>query len=463
MLGFGSVIGAGLFVASGVAVSTAGPSVLIGFIIGGVALAGVLSALAEMAAADPAPGGLRRYAGETLGPWIGFTTGWMYWASGVLTMSSEVTAAALIAHLLVPGTPVWLFSLVFSAGITAINFIDVRGYGKVESGLTLIKVAALAGFVLIAGYFALTGARSGLISIVASGTGIARVFPTGPRGLASAMLMVMFAYAGIQVVAMAAPDTENPARTVPRALWLLTFGIVALYLLVFALLLVVFPWADLAPGTSPFVQALQGLGLRWVDTILSLVILSAALSTLNSHLYGVGRMLSTLARDGEAPRMLGRVSRAGVPGPAVAVSALVLAAAVVTAYLLPHQAYVLITSASGFVSMFNWSIICLAHLRFRPLALKRSPDCLVYRAPGFPYLSLLTIAIAVGVLFTTPLMPGQTPALFVGVAMFALISIIYFAVARPRLAGKAKRRTDVRRYEPEPEDVRNRGDRLRQR
>jgi len=439
MIGFGSVIGAGLFVASGLAVRQAGPAVLLGFAVGGIGLTGVLFGLAEMAAADPAPGGLRHYAAKTLGPWMGFTVGWMYWTSGVLTMSSEVTAAALVAHVWLPALPLWALSLFFSVAVTAINFMDVRGYGKVETALSLIKVAALVGFIGVGLSFFVRGADSGLAAIRAGGSDIVKIFPTGLRGLAASMLMVMFSYAGVQTVAMAAPDTVDPPQIVPRGLTLLTLGILGLYLFSFGTLLLIHPWNELTSGVSPFVQALRGIGLTWADSVFSLIILSAALSSLNSNLYSVSRMLFALARDGDAPRVLARQTKGGVPGWALAASSLMLGAAVLLAYLLPHQAYVLVTGASGFISMFNWLVAALCHLRFRRQLLRTNPARLVYRAWGYPYLSFATIAITGAVLLTTPLAPGQLPGLIVGVTQFCLINGIYWLFLRSNRLPASKR------------------------
>ena len=438
LLGLGSVIGAGLFVASGVAVRQAGPAVLIAYVIGGVALVGVLSGLAEMAAANPAPGGLRTYAREAFGPWLGFTVGWMYWTSGVLTMSSEVTAAALMAHTWFPHSPLWVLSLVFSAGVGGINSLGVRRFGKVEDALAVVKVLALVAFVAIGGYFLLRGVGTGLDTIRSEGVGLGRLFPTGWRGLGASMLMVMFSYAGVQVVAMAASDTQDPARTFPRIIKALTLSVLVLYLSAFVVLLLVMPWNQVNTGSSPFVQALQRLGLRRVDQIFTFVILTAALSSLNSALYGVSRMLYGLARDGEAPGVFVRLTRSGIPGWALAGSSLVLVAAILVAYWLPRQAYLLITSASGFVSMFNWLVVALGHLRYRQILLRRNPGGLVYRAWGYPYLSLVTAGITAGVLLTTPLAPGQVVGLGVGVVMFCLVSLAYLLVIRPRRLARKK-------------------------
>ncbi|MHB0886638.1 MAG: amino acid permease [Bacillota bacterium] len=432
MLGLGSVVGAGLFVATGLAVRQAGPAVLLAFAIGGVALVGVLTGLAEMAATNPATGGLRTYAREAFGPWLGFVIGWMYWSSGVLTMSSEVTAASLIAHLWFPHTPLWTLSIFFSIIITAVNFMDTRGFGKVEDGLAVVKVAALVAFTLIGAYFLTRGAGAGLRAIAAEGPGLARFFPTGLRGLGASMLMVMFAYAGVQVVAMAAPETRDPPRTVPRLIRGLIITVLVLYFSAFTVLLLVIPWRELTPGVSPFVQALQRLGLLRIDGVFALVILTAALSSLNSALFSVSRMLRALALDGEAPRAFAHESKFGVPTWSTAASGVVLALAALVAYALPHQAYVLITSASGFIAMFNWTVIALTHVRYRPVLLRQKSGGLVYRAWGYPYLSLLTAAIAVGVLLTTPLVPGQLPGLIVGTVQFGLVNAVYFLFIRNR-------------------------------
>ncbi|MHB9145546.1 MAG: amino acid permease [Symbiobacteriia bacterium] len=434
MLGFGSIIGAGFFVASGLAVRQAGPGILLGFVIGAVGFVGVLSALAEMATANPAPGGFRTYAREALGPYMGFTVGWMYWTSGVLTMSSEVTAAALLANYWLPHWPLWLLSLLFSLLITGINFMDTRGFGEVETVFAGVKVIALTAFIAIGAYAILRG-LGGLHPAPAAGVGsagLAGFFPTGARGVAASMLMVMFTYAGVQVVGMVAPDTRDTARTMPRAIGILSVSLIGLYLASFAVLLLVLPWQQVSTQSSPFVQALQRLGLLWASPVMNLVILTAALSALNSSLYGVSRMLYALSLDKEAPGVFQRKTPLGIPGWALAGSSAVLVIAIVLAYLLPRQAYLYITSAGGFISMFNWLIIGVTHLRYRPLLLRRQPDRLVYRAIGFPTLTWATILITAAVLLTTPLARGQIVGLVVGVSQFILVSLVYVLFIRPR-------------------------------
>lgn len=458
MIGFGSIIGAGLFVASGLAVRSAGPSVVIGFLIGGIALAGVLNGLAEMASADPGPGGLRRYAARNLGPYMGFTIGWMYWSSGVVTMASEATAASLMARLWLPQVPLWVFSLVFSVLVTAVNFLDLRGYGKIETALSLMKILSLVAFAVVGLYFIARGSNAGIQAVRSHPPGVSALFPNGARGLAASMLMIMFSYAGVQSVGMASADARNPGRVVPRALTIVTISVVGLYLVIFTVLLVIFPWNQLTPGSSPFVQALQLLGLGWADKALTLVVMLAALSSMNTQLYGVSRMLYSLAKEGEAPRSFAREIKTGVPGAALGISGLVLAVGVVLAYWLPQSVYVLVTGAGGFISMFNWMVIGMSHLRFRPRFLRQNPSGLIYRSWGFPYLSMFTVAIAAGVLVTTPLAPGQLPGLVFGVTEFVLISIAYVVVMKPRLKGRARVQQRAQRFQPpgQPRDVRRR-------
>jgi AAT family amino acid transporter/GABA permease/proline-specific permease ProY len=424
MLGFGSVIGAGLFVASGAAVKAAGPAVLLAFLIGAVAFFGVLSGLAEMATANPAHGGLRTYAREALGPWMGFTVGWMYWSSGVLTMSAEVTAAALLAHQWLPRAPLWSLCLAFAAGVTAINFLGARGFGRVEGGLSIIKVLALVLFVVGGGALLLRGG--------APGRSVGGFLPNGTSGFFSSLLLVMVTYAGVQVVAMAAPETSDPPRMVPQAVRWLTVSVVALYLSAFTVLVLLLPPAQINLGTSPFVQALGGLRLPWLNAGFNLVILTAALSSLNSALFSVSRMLRALATDGQAPRIFLRSSGAGIPAWALAGSAIMLMIGVILSFVLPHQAYLLITSASGFTAMFNWAAISLCHLRYRPLLEARGP--LPFRAWGFPYLPLATLGVVAMVMGTTLLARTQLIGLAVGTTQFLLVSSVYFLAFRQRRA-----------------------------
>lgn len=445
MLGFGSIIGAGVFVASGIAVRQAGPAVLLAFLIGAVALVGVLSGLAEMATANPSRGGIRTYAREALGPWMGFTVGWMYWTSGVLTMSSEVTAASLLANAWLPHWPLWTLSLLFSAVVTGVNFLDARGFGKVETAFAAVKVAALVGFAAIGLFAVLRGQGLGLQAARAQGSLAAAFFPHGVRGLAASMLMVMFTYAGVQVVGMAAPETRDIRRTVPRAITTLSATLILLYLASFSILLLLLPWSHVSTQSSPFVQALQRLGLVWGSPVMNLVILTAALSSLNSALFGVSRMLYSLAGDRQAPRIFLRQNGAGAPVWATAGSSIVLGLAILLAYLLPREAYLLITGASGFVGMFNWLVISLSHLRYRPKLFRKNPNGLSYRAWGYPYLTLATAAIVIGVLLTAPLVPSQTVGLRVGLAQFTLITLVYFLAIRRR-QGQGGRSSPVRTW-----------------
>lgn len=444
MLGYGSIIGAGLFVASGLAVQQAGPAVLIAFAIGAVALVGVLTALAEMAAANPAAGGLRTFARESMGPWMGFTVGWLYWASGVATMSTEVTAAALLAHLWLPGTPLWVLTLAFAVLVAGINFMDPRGFGKVEGALSSVKVAALIGFIAIGVWALARGQGAGLHALRAAGFSPGALFPAGVRGVGASLLMVMATYAGVQSVAMAAAETRDPARTVPRAIGVLTVSVILLYLGAFSVLILVLPWNQILMGASPFVQALSSLGLPGLQHVLNFVVLTAALSALNSSLFAISRMLRSLAQDAEAPRILKRSSPTGNPTWAVAGSSAALLVAILISYLMPARAFQLVASASASTAMFSWSIIGLCHLRYRPV-LEREGK-LVYRAGGFPLLTLASLAIMFLTLLSTPLNPGQVPGLVVAVTEFTLISLVYWLFMRSR-AGVPGGRGRLRRVE----------------
>lgn len=445
MLGLGGVIGAGIFLASGITISRAGPAVIVSYLIGAVIMYLIVSALAEMSVANPVAGSFRVYAGEALGPLFGLTAGWMYWTSGVLTMSSEVTAAAIFARWWLPGIPLWVLSLAFSLLITGLNFLDVRGFGRIEAFLSALKVVALAGFALagaafIFGFFPGRPA-AGLGNLTAHGG----FWPRGLIGALSAMLMVMFSYAGTSVIGLAAAEARDPGKTVPQGIRVIIGAVVILYLGAITAVLAILPWRALGAGVSPFTAALDALGARWAGGVMNFVVLSAALSSMNTAMYGVSRMLYSLARDGLAPSGLSRVNRRGIPLNAIAVSSLVLAGAAALAYLLPRQAFIYITSSSGFVSMFNWATIAATHLRYRPMLERRLPDGLEHRTFGFPWTSRLGLVLVVGVILTVPLAPGQWVGLALGSTLFIVLAGTYYLT---RLRRVPRQGTERRRMAP---------------
>lgn len=430
MIGLGGVIGSGIFLASGEAVRAAGPAVLVAYGLGAFLVALTQSALVEMAVDRPAAGSFRVYAREELGPLFGFTTGWMYWTSGVVGMASEITAASLFTRYWLPGVPIWLLSLLYLAAVMVMNLGDTRGFGKVESYLSAIKVAALVGLVGI-GLWLLFGPGG-------RGLGLYRqepFMPAGWLGVAGSMLLVTFSMAGNSVVTIAAADTENPAQVMPRAV-LTVLGVTSLlYVGAVFVLLGIVPWHQVPTGTSPFVSLLASAGLPAAPSVLNAVVLSAAVSALNSMVYACSRMLYSLAGDGSAPAFLRRRWANGAPGPATLFCGAAVLFALGLSGLLPGRAFLFLTSISSFVTLTNWTTIGLSHLHFRFRTGGNRQGA--YRAPGYPFTTLLALAMVAAVALTAPLVPGQAAGLGVGAAAYVLWMGIYWLRERRGLPGRA--------------------------
>jgi L-asparagine transporter-like permease len=439
LLTLGGIMGSGLFLASGMAIHLAGPSIVVVFLVGFVAMALEITALAEMSAADPTPGSFLVYCQRVLGPGFTFVTGWIYWFSSVLTMSSEVTAAALFTRTWVPATPLWLWSLAYSALIVGLNFVSVRGFGQVEAVLAGVKVLAVllflaAGTAALAGWLPAQPARG--LATWSQALAQGGWLPHGAQGAAAALLLVLFAYAGTGVIGMAAAETAHPARTIRQALRATIAWVAVLYLGSAVFLVTLVPWTSAPTHSSPFVHAVATLGIPFAAALLNLVLLTAVLSTMNAALYANVRVLYSLAHEGQAPRALGRLNHRGLPVAATWTSAGLLLGAIALAYLLPHRAYAYLVTATGFQAMFIWLIVLLTHLRYRPYLLRHRAQALHFRLPGYPLTTLLPMAIVLIGLAAALREPSEAVGAGVGFGGIVAATVLWFGL-RHRLQSPA--------------------------
>jgi AAT family amino acid transporter len=434
MLTLGGVMGSGLFLASGLAIRAAGTGIILLFAVGLLAMSLEITALGEMSAADPVPGSFLVYCRRVLGPGWTFVSGWIYWFSSVLTMSSEVTAAGILPRVWFSGVPLWIWSLLYSALIVGVNLVGVRSFGTIEAGMAVIKVGAVLAFValgvaFLAGWLPHAASPGGGLAALAHVSSFA---PHGILVMSSGMLLVLFAYAGTGVIGMAAAETRDPARTIPAAVRGTIVLVAVMYLGSSVLLVTMRSWLAAPTASSPFVAALAATGLPLVAGIMNLVLLFAVLSTMNAALYANVRVLYTLAKEHQAPGYLGRLNRHGVPALATAASALLLVGTITLALFLPHKAYTYLVTATGFQAMFIWLMVLTTHLRYRPYLLRQG-KALPYRLWGYPYTTILTMLIVVAALGA---------ALFAGLdvtgSVFGLIGILLavliWVLARGRLA-----------------------------
>lgn len=431
MIAFGGVIGAGLFVGSGVVIKSAGPAAVLSFVITGLLVVLVMRMLAEMAAALPAVGSFYEYArlawGEHPrgGELAGFVTGWMYWYFWVIVVALEAVAGAGLVRFWLPDVPAWFVSLGLLLLLTLTNLISVRAFGEFEFWFASIKVAAIVVFLMAASSYVIglwPGVAPGFANLTAHG-GFA---PNGVLPILTGAVAATGFYFGAEIVTIAAAEAAEPAKAVARA----TNSVItrALIFYVGSILLVVclVPW-DSAPIGTPYVSALSAMGIPAAAQIMNGVVLTAVLSALNSGLYASSRMLFALTRRGDAPKGLAKLNRNGVPARAILLGTLFGYGAVVMSYVSPDTVFAFLINSYGTVAIFVYVLIALSELRLRARLEREDPARLRIRMWAYPYLTYFAIAGMLGIVVAMAFIPEQRIPLLFGVISLG-IALLAFGV-----------------------------------
>ncbi len=392
MLGLGGVIGAGLFVGSGAGIGIAGPAIICSYLLAGALAMLVMRALGEMSAAMPASGSFSVYAERALGRWAGFSAGWLYWFLLVVVLAVEATGAAKIANGWLPSVDQWVWVLIFMVVFTVSNLAAVKNFGEFEFWFAALKVGAIVLF-LILGTLAIFGLLpaashySGDPIGMANLTGRGGFFPEGFGGVVAGMLAVIFAFGGLEVVTIAAAESDDPAKSVARAVRSAVWRILFFYVGSMVVIVTLLPWDSLKPGESPYVAVLDSIGIPAAGQIMNIVVFVALLSALNANLYGSSRMVFSLAERGEAPTALLKVSGGGVPRRAVFASVAFGFVSVVLNLLWPDTVFLYMLNAVGAVLLFVWALIAVSQLKLRRALERDMPERLTLRMWCFPYLT----------------------------------------------------------------------------
>ena len=445
LIGIGGIIGAGFFLGCGLPIRIAGPAVLVSFVIGGLLTAQVTGALTSIASYHPVEGSFKVFADMYIGPFAGYMQGWIYYITSVLTIASEAVAMGVFTKMWWPGIPLWISSLTFSAVILLINALGVQNFGRVESFMSVVKIAALAGFIVYIALLLLPNIH-GTAAGRASGAGIPLVqssafFPHGISGILQSMLIVVFAYAGIGVFATAAPKVRDP-RVIDRgALWTIAL-LGALYIAAIGLLLLIEPWQTVNTRTSPFVLTLERAGAPLWAGVFNAVILVASFSVMAGAVFSANQILHSMGMEREAPRFVTRVSRGGVPSGALACTAGGILLSIGAAYLLPSNIYNFLISASSFMTFFYWFLMLWTFLSWRrtPEGRQSRKSILAFGQPYSTALSMLLIVILTGYAL---LQRDQRLAFYAFLVLSALVAVSYLAAGRQRRKSLAQPSRDM--------------------
>ncbi len=421
MIAIGGVIGAGLFVGSGVVINEAGPASFLTYAITGVLIILVMRMLGEMATANPSTGSFSDYARSALGGWAGFSVGWLYWYFWVIVVGFEAVAGAKVLTYWIDA-PLWLLSLGLMILMTATNLFSVASFGEFEFWFAGIKVFAIIAFIVLGGLyvFGIWPNKSLDFSNLTSYGGF---FPNGVAAIFASIVVVIFSMVGAEIATIAAAESDNPERAITKATNSVIFRIAIFFVGSIFLLAVIVPWNSSEMGASPYVAAFTAMGIPGADHIMNAVVLTAVLSCLNSGLYTASRMLFVLAARREAPVQLIRVNARGVPFAAILLSSLVGFLCVIAAAVSPDTVFLFLLNSSGAIILFVYLLISISQVVLRR---RTSTEKLKVKMWLFPVLSLITIAGILAVLVQMAMTSGVREQLVLSLVAWAVVVIAYF-------------------------------------
>ncbi|NLU70853.1 amino acid permease [Streptomyces sp. HNM0574] len=393
MIAIGGTIGTGLFLGAGTAISQAGPSLIIWYIIAGTILFLVMRALGELLTHRPVAGSFAEYARTFLGPFWGYATAWTYWIMWVTTGMAEITAAGQYIRYWFPDFAEWKTALISLIVLFFVNLVSVKAFGELEFWFALIKVLAIVAMILIGLAVLVIGFSD--VGDTASPTHLwadGGIAPNGVWDSVMTLQIVLFAYLGVELVGVTAGEAKDPQKNIPRAINSLPLRFGLFYVGTLLVILSVVSWSEFGPGVSPFVAAFGKIGIPAAAGIVNFVVLTAALSSCNAGgLYSTARMLRTASVNGHGPRPLAKMTGRGVPALALFVSACVMGLGVWVNAVDPDNAFVYITSVSTGGAIMVWSVILVTHLRYRRAVAAGTATASHYRMPGAPYTNWLAL------------------------------------------------------------------------
>ncbi|HGM6312876.1 MAG: amino acid permease [Pseudomonas putida] len=434
-MALGSAIGTGLFYGSASAIQMAGPAVLLAYLIGGAAVFMVMRALGEMAVHNPVAGSFGHYASTYLGPMAGFILGWTYAFEMVIVAIADVTAFGIYMGFWFPEVArwIWVLGIVFLIG--GLNLCNVKVFGEMEFWLSLLKVGAIVAMILAGlGIMALGFSQVGTGHAV----GVSNLFdhggfmPNGVGGLIASFAVVMFAFGGIEIIGVTAGEAKDPQRVIPKAINAVPLRILLFYVLTLFVLMCLYPWPQIGSEGSPFVQIFSNLGIGSAAAVLNVVVISAAISAINSDIFGAGRMMYGLAHQGHAPRSFGKLSKHGVPWMTVVVMGAALLIGVLLNYLIPENVFLLIASIATFATVWVWLMILLTQVAMRRSMSREEVAQLKFPVPFWPYGPAMAIAFMVFIFGVLGYFPDTQAALIVGVIWVVFLVASYLLWCKPR-------------------------------
>ncbi|MFI8376665.1 amino acid permease [Pseudomonas helleri] len=413
LIALGGAIGTGLFLGSAGVLKSAGPSMILGYAICGFIAFMIMRQLGEMIVEEPVAGSFSHFAHKYWGGFAGFMSGWNCWVLYILVGMSELTAVGKYVHYWWPEIPTWASAAAFFVLINVINLTNVKVFGEAEFWFAIIKVVAIVGMIALGSYLLVSGS-GGPQASVSNLWEHGGFFPHGITGLVMAMAFIMFSFGGLEMLGFTAAEADQPRTVIPKAINQVIYRILIFYIGALVVLLSLTPWDSLLEtlnaggdsySSSPFVQVFSMLGSNTAAHILNFVVLTAALSVYNSGTYCNSRMLLGMAQQGDAPKVLAKIDKRGVPVNSILASAAVTVIAVLLNYLMPHDALELLMSLVVATLVINWAMISFSHFKFRQ-HMDKTGQTSLFKALWYPYGNYICLAFVAFILIIMLMIPG---------------------------------------------------------
>lgn len=367
-IGIGGIVGSGFFLGSAIAIKQAGPSVIIAFIFGGFIMAEVLGAMTSISINRPVTGSFRVYTEEFLGKFTGYILGWIIYISGILGIASEAIAAAVFLKYWLPGISIAILSLSVIAIVILINMLQMKYFSYVESGMAAIKILVIIIFIVIGFIFIFT---HGVQVKPLPFSGIGALFKNNIYGFFQSMLVVVFAYSGISTIAMATSEVKKPCISIPKATILVTLGLLSLYTLTMLVVTLTINSSSINANSSPLIQSLAVMNIKWVSNIINGVILIATFSVMIGNYYSCDEVLVSLSEAKEAPKIFNKKNKSGFYRNIWLLTGVTSIIVIMLSFLLSAKLFNYLISACSYFSFINWIINLIVYLLWQK---KRSID-----------------------------------------------------------------------------------------
>ncbi|MFT9849682.1 amino acid permease [Aneurinibacillus sp. REN35] len=433
MISLGGVIGTGLFLGSGYTINQAGPGgAVLAYLTGGLIMYLVMLCLGELAVAMPVAGSFQTYATKYIGPGVGFTIGWMYWLNWAVTVGVEFTASGLLMKRWFPDSPVWLWCIIFAGVLFLLNALSARSFAETEFWFAGIKVAAILLFIIVGaaamfGFVSLnsTGQAPGFSNFVNDGG----LFPNGMTAVLLTMIAVVFAFQGTELIGIAAGESEDPEKNIPRAINTTVWRTIFFYIISMIILVSLIPWRQAGVVESPFVMIFDSVGIPYAADIMNFVILTAVLSVGNSGLYASTRMLWAMSRNGMASPFLSKLTKRRVPLNALLVTLAVACLSLLSSVIAENTVYMWLLSISGMAGIIIWMSVAASQFMFRKRFLAEGGHLkdLAYKTPLYPLVPIVCFIACTIVFISMAFVEEQRMALICGIP-FMIACYAYYRI-----------------------------------